>query len=186
MPVDQLWYLASEAEQAAEQIYHRLADRHDDYLEMEHSRHVSRDRFRTLAERVGDCGAPFGAHTLVYRDAGDLLLCRHDYVDLWVLPGGAPDGDESLREAAERELAEEAGVEVQFTGLGILTRVEFSAGSHSAWGVMPLYEAKAETLEPEVNDPDGEIVEARWFSELPEDTRDREDLEAWREHRLGV
>jgi 8-oxo-dGTP diphosphatase len=186
MPVDRLWYLASEAEQSAEQVYHRLADRHDDYLEIEHSRRVSRDRFRTLTERVADCGSPFGAHTIVYRDSGELLLCRHAGVDLWVPPGGGPDGDETLREAAERELAEEAGVEVRFDGLGILTRVEFSAGSHSAWGVMPLYEARAETLEPEVSDPDGEIADARWFDELPGDTRDREDLVAWRERRFDI
>jgi hydroxymethylglutaryl-CoA reductase (NADPH) len=44
--------------------------------------------------------------------------------------------------------------------------------------------AAAESTEPEVSDPDGEISEARWFDDLPEDTRDRHDLEAWRDHAL--
>jgi 8-oxo-dGTP diphosphatase len=185
MTFDGLWYLADEASQQAAQAYHRLTAAHDPALERTHEKQVSRRRFRTLAERIQASGAPYGTHTIVYRDSGELLLVRHDGVDMWVLPGGCVDGDESFREAAARELREEAGVEVAYEGLAILGRVEVRCNGHETWGVLPVFAARAETVEPEINDPDDEISEARWFSELPTDTRDRADLLAWRERALA-
>lgn len=182
--LDDLWYLSEEAAQRAEQAYHRLCERHDGFMETSHTKRVSRRRFRTLAERIEETGAPYGAHTLVYRPSGELLLVRHEGVDMWVLPGGLPDGDESFREAARRELAEEAGVDVEYEGLGLLSRVDVYAGDYSTWGVLPVFAARAAETDPEVRDPDGEISAARWFRDLPEDTRDREDILAWREHAL--
>jgi 8-oxo-dGTP diphosphatase len=183
--VDNLWYLASEAAQQAEQTYHRLGERYDEYLEYETTKHVSRYRFQTVARRIEDNGAPYGAHTLVYRDSGELLLVRHEGVDKWVLPGGETDEDEQFREAAIRELSEEAGVEADYEGLGLLASVTFVGDSHSTWGVLPIFEASAESTALSVDDPDGEISAARWFAELPPDTRDREQLRLWRERRLG-
>lgn len=182
--LDDLWYLADRARQQAEQVQYRLSEAHDDYLERETARRVSRSRFRTLAQRIRDNGLPYGAHTVVYRPSGALLLVRDSIVDQWVLPGGACDGEESCRRAAERELAEEAGVEVAYDGLGLLTRVDLQADGYQTWGVLPIFAAEAQTFEPSVDDPDGEIVDAEWFDELPEDTRDRDDLLAWRDWAL--
>jgi len=180
-----LWYLADRASQRAEQAYHGLVERHGDgYYETTHRKHVSRRRFRVLAERIRETGAPYGAHTVVYRPSGELLLVRHEGVDMWVLPGGGIDGRESFREAAERELTEEAGVEAAYEGLGMLSRVEVRSADYRTWGVLPVYAARAETVDTSVSDPDGEISEARWFEDLPEDTRDREDLLGWRERYL--
>ena len=179
--VDELWYLADEAAQQAEQTYHRLAERYDDYLEFETTKHVSRRRFRTVATRIQDNGAPYGAHTLVDRPGGELLLVRHEALGLWVLPGGQAHGDEEFREAAARELREEAGIDATYDGLGMLGRVTFHSREHSTWGVLPLFEARAEPVEPSVDDPDGEITDAQWFDDLPEDTRDRKQLERWRD-----
>ena len=185
-PIGDLWYLADRATQRAAQAHHALLERHGeaDY-ETTHEKHVSRRRFRVLAERICETGGPYGAHTVVYRSSGELLLVRHEGVDRWVLPGGGVDGRETFREAAERELTEEAGVEVDYEGLGMLSRVEVRSGDHHTWGVLPVYAARAETLDPEVSDPDGEISAARWFDDLPGDTRDREDLLAWRERHLS-
>lgn len=182
--LDELWYLADEAEQEAQQAYHRLGRSHEDLVEFVHRRRVPRSRFRTLAERVRRTGAPYGAHTVVYRPSGELLLVRHEGVDLWVLPGGEQEDGESFHEAAARELDEEAGVTVDYEGLAFLTRVEFRCADHSAWGVMPVFAAAAETHEPSVSDPDGEISAARWFADLPTDTRDRADLRDWRTRAL--
>lgn len=182
--LDELWYLADEAAQEAEQVYHRLADAHEGPVEFVHRRRVSRSRFRTLAERVQRTGTPYGVHTVVYRPSGELLLVRHEGVDLWVLPGGEQEADESFREAAARELDEEAGVDVDYGGMAFLTRVELHCEDHSTWGVMPVFAAAAETHEPSVSDPDGEISAARWFAELPADTRDRADLLDWRARTL--
>ncbi len=183
--VDDLWYLGDVARQQAERTYHDVAEGHDEFLECTRKRHVSRPRFRTVAERIRDNGLPYGAHTITYRDSGELLLVRHDDVDMWVLPGGETDGDESFRAAARRELREEAGVEATFEGLGLLGRVEFHCDEHHTWGVLPIYAARADDTDLSVDDPDGEITDARWFDELPDDARDRDQLLRWRRERLG-
>jgi len=177
--VDGLWFLADEATQRAEQVHHRLTDTYGvPPLERTYQKRVSRDRFRTLAERIEHNGTPYGAHTLVRSEGGQLLLVRHEGVDLWVLPGGGVDGSESFREAAERELGEEAGIEATYRGLAMLNRVEVTCGGRSTWGVLPVFGAVADTTTPSVSDPDDEISAARWFEPegLPDDTRDREDL----------
>lgn len=177
--VDGLWYLADEAARRAERAYHMATDTYGSgRLERTYRKHVSRGRFRTLAERIQDCGAPYGAHTLVYRPSGELLVVRHEDVDMWVLPGGGVDGSESFREAAERELGEEAGIDAVYDGLAMLNRVEITCGSCETWGVLPVFCARAETTDTSVEDPDDEISTARWFDPgaLPEDTRDREDV----------
>lgn len=186
--VDNLWYTADEARQQAEQTFHRLRDRYDPLLEYERTKHVPRRRFRTLAERIQGNGLPYGAHTLVYRDTGALLLVYHEGVDMWVLPGGEVAGEEGLREGARRELREEAGVDATYDGLGILAQVRVRARVRSeeydTWGVLPVFEAQAAETDLSVADPDGEISAAEWFETLPEDTRDREELLAWRERRF--
>jgi 8-oxo-dGTP diphosphatase len=182
--VDDLWYLADVASQQAEQRYHDLTDRHSAFVEFERHRRVQRPRFRRMAEAARDHGAPLGAHTLTYRPNGDLLLVRHEGVDMWVLPGGELDAGESFREAALRELREESGVTGHIEGLGMLGRIEFYCGDNNTWGLLPVYETRAETTDIEVSDPDDEISEARWFDTLPEDTRDREEILRWRSLRF--
>jgi 8-oxo-dGTP diphosphatase len=183
MSVDDLWFLADEASQRAEQAYHRLRERHSGYLQRTRTRRVPRARFRTLARRVKSTGAPYGAHTIVYRDADEILLVRHEGVDMWVLPGGEVRTGESFREAARRELGEEAGVSADYRGLAMANRIDIECDEYATWGVLPVFAAAATELDLSVRDPDGEISAANWFpfSDLPADTRDRADLLAWRE-----
>ncbi|MCH7660159.1 MAG: NUDIX domain-containing protein [Euryarchaeota archaeon] len=181
---DDLWFRAGEASQRAEQAYHRLRGQYENFLELESHRQVSRSRFRTLTERIEGSGAPYGAHTIVYRPSGELLLVRHDGVDLWVLPGGEVDPDEEFQRTAVRELAEEAGVDADYEGLAILTQVRITCGEYETQGVIPIFAARALTTDTHITDPDDEISAAGWFLELPPDTRDREDLLAWRERAL--
>jgi 8-oxo-dGTP diphosphatase len=185
--VDDLWYLADEADQQAEQSYHDLREQYDQYREFEMTKQVRRSRFETVARRIKDNGAPYGAHTLTYRADGELLLVRHEGVEKWVLPGGQADDDERFHEAARRELEEEAGVDAQFHGLALLGRVTFVCEEYSTWGILPIFEGKVRdgAVEPSVDDPDGEISAAEWFEELPPDTRDREQLQRWRNRRFG-
>ncbi len=184
MTLSDLWFLADEADQRAAQAYHELTIEREPTVELSHHRRVSRKRFRTLAGRIRDTGAPYGSHTIVYRPSGELLLCRHECVGLWVLPGGEVNTGESFIAAAERELGEEAGIEASYEGLAIAARVEIRCDEHATWGVLPIFAAVAETTETLIADPDDEISAAEWFTELPEDTRDREDLLAWRERAL--
>jgi 8-oxo-dGTP diphosphatase len=182
--VDDLWFLSDVARQQAEQTYHEVADRHQEYLEFTRERRVSRDRFRTVAERIRENGLPYGAHTVTVNDDGELLLVWHDLVEMWVLPGGEVEADDSFRAAAERELQEEAGIEAAYDGLGMLARVEFRCDEYTTWGVLPIFEARARSTELHVADPDGEITDAGWFADLPADTRDRDQLRRWRRERV--
>ncbi|MFB6223071.1 MAG: NUDIX hydrolase [Haloarcula sp.] len=182
--VDDLWYLSDGACQTAEQTYHDLRKRYTGFVEFTRYRRVPRNRFRDVAAAARDHGAPYGAHTLAYRPSRELLLVRHEGVDMWVFPGGELNDDETFQEAALRELGEESGIEATLEGLAMLGRVEFYCDGNMAWGVLPVFEARAETTDISVNDPDLEISDARWFDELPEDTRDREEIREWREQRF--
>jgi len=182
--VDDLWYLADVASQQAEQTYHELTEHHQEFIEFTRHRRVPRHRFRRVAEDARDHGAPFGAHTLAYQPTGELLLVRHDGVDKWVLPGGELNPGESFRDAALRELGEESGIEATVVGLGMVGRIEFYCDDNNTWGILPVFEGRAETTDIDVRDPDQEISDARWFDDLPEDTRDREEILRWRGSRF--
>ncbi|GAA3856725.1 NUDIX domain-containing protein [Streptomyces sedi] len=57
------------------------------------------------------------ASAVVTDDQGRILLQRRRDNDLWALPGGAMEMNESLPEAAIREVKEETGLDVEITGL---------------------------------------------------------------------
>ena len=58
------------------------------------------------------------AGCFVTDDQGRVLLIRRDDNGDWSMPGGAMDPGESLTGCAVRETREEAGVEVEVTGVG--------------------------------------------------------------------
>lgn len=183
--VDSLWYLAEQATQRAEQAAHELDRRYAPTIRTERTRTVSRRHFRTLVDRIRRSGTPYGSQTIAYRPSGELLLVRHEDVDMWVLPGGCGRRGEDFRETARRELREEAGIEADYDGLALRTDVTLRCGTTETWGVLPVFAAEAETIEVSVDDPDDEISDARWFDDLPADTRDREEILEWRDRVLG-
>lgn len=52
----------------------------------------------------------FGARVVVINEKGELLLVKHTYFSGWHFPGGGVEKGESPREAAIREVREEAGI----------------------------------------------------------------------------
>ena len=53
-----------------------------------------------------------GVRTLVIDGEGRIFLVKHSYVSGWHLPGGGVEADETLIEAAARELREEGNIEL--------------------------------------------------------------------------
>jgi 8-oxo-dGTP pyrophosphatase MutT (NUDIX family) len=73
---------------------------------------------RRLRERVGHDLVLLPSVAVLPWDENDrLLLVREAETGLWQTIGGAVELDESPTEAAIREAAEEAGVEVELTGI---------------------------------------------------------------------
>lgn len=67
---------------------------------------------RWMRHRAGLHWSPLsiGVRAMVEDDAGGLLLVRHTYVPGWHFPGGGVDPGETVEEAVDRELHEEAGL----------------------------------------------------------------------------
>jgi ADP-ribose pyrophosphatase YjhB (NUDIX family) len=113
-------------------------------------------------------GKTLGARVLVIDDQNRVLLVRPGYVAGWSLPGGGVDRGETLREAAVRELFEEAAVEpleaLHFHGMFANDRL--FPGDHVACFVLRKFRQG-------VFKPNHEIREARFFGldELPPDVR---------------
>ncbi len=57
------------------------------------------------------------ASAVVTDDQGRILLQRRRDNNLWALPGGAMEMNESLPQAAIREVKEETGLDIEITGL---------------------------------------------------------------------
>ncbi len=63
-----------------------------------------------------------GVNVAIVREDHILLTLRPDF-EVWCLPGGSVEADESLAQAAIREAREEVGYEIQLTRLvGLYSR----------------------------------------------------------------
>ncbi len=105
-----------------------------------------------------------GVNTAIIQNNQILLTLRPDF-EVWCLPGGGVDGNESLAEAAMRETREETGLEVRLTRLvGLYSRSNWLGdGLH-----VPVF--AAEIVGGALKRQESEVLELRFFSrdELPE------------------
>jgi ADP-ribose pyrophosphatase YjhB (NUDIX family) len=102
---------------------------------------------------------------LLVLNGDDVLLIRHTYQPGWFMPGGGLKRNETLEEAARRELREETGLGAATMELaGLFTNVAEGKTDH-----VVVFRAVA-SGSPASDSP--EIAECRWFprSALPEGT----------------
>jgi len=90
-------------------------------------------------------------------------LSRFGRID-WCVPKGHPEGEETLEQAAVREVYEETGLEVEILQPLGQIQYEFSAGPKLIAKTVHHYLFRQTGGDLTVEgDPDQEAVEARWF-----------------------
>ena len=77
-------------------------------------------------------GLTMGVRGVVIDAEGRILLIRHGYTPGWTFPGGGVEINETVFEALQRELREEANVEITgpATLLGVFHQPQFSRRDH--------------------------------------------------------
>ena len=98
--------------------------------------------------------------------ASRVVLVREEYPtwggEFWNVPSGGVEEGETPVEGAARELAEETGLVIAWKDLTLVSTVTttYAGGETRAWNFV----GEVTTSELRVDDPDGIIREARWFS----------------------
>ena len=110
-----------------------------------------------LAKRALSPTYTLGAVVVLRRPDGAVLLVCQTYRPGWALPGGVVEKGEEPVAAAQRELAEELGVEVRLTGeplvvIDVRTQQVDCVYVHDV------------DVEPPVRSRSGEIARAEWFA----------------------
>ena len=113
-------------------------------------------------------GMTLGVRAVVLDAEDRVFLVKHSYVSGWHLPGGGVEAGETLREALQRELAEEGRIEISGEPAlhGLFLNSHVSRRDHVA---VYLVRHFAQDRLPE---PNGEIVACGFFDAraLPEET----------------
>lgn len=100
---------------------------------------------------------PLGTSVAILEDNKILLTKREDF-EVWCLPGGGVDPNETLPQAAIREAKEETGLTVQLTRLiGLYDR---SSGNRVSHNILFAARAIGGTLNPQVS----EVIDIAYFT----------------------
>lgn len=109
-----------------------------------------------------------GAQGAVFRDGREILLVRHTYRTGWHFPGGGIEKNETVMTALQRELGEEAGVELTEppTLFGVFANFDNFPSDHVAFYVINGWR------QARVPAPNSEIAEVAFFpvNQLPAGT----------------
>lgn len=148
-----------------------LRERSDVPIERERVE-VPRENFERIRDAV-ERGVGDWVLAIVVDDGRVLLVCNR-WSDGWIPPGGKIDAGETPREAAEREVVEETGVEATVREPVVVVEQTYACGTDvdgfdEVECALAVLAATAD--DPTVADEpglDGEgIGAARWFDDLP-------------------
>lgn len=113
---------------------------------------------------------------LLHDGHGHVLLLRHipskGWGDVWLTPGGKLEEGETVLEGFEREVREEVGIGTVDPVLTRIIQQNLTDGSRVRHGYFAQFLARANRTEVR---PGPDVLEARWFGELPEDMAFRGD-----------
>ena len=117
----------------------------------------------------------WAAGGLLHDGRGRVLLLRHvpskGWGDVWLTPGGKLDEGETVLQGFEREVREEVGARVVEPVLTKILQQNLTDGKRVRHGYFAQFLAR---IDGDVRaGPD--VLEARWFDELPQDMAFRED-----------
>lgn len=122
--------------------------------------------------------APFwAAGGLIHDGRGHVVLVRvgrSGTEGLWFTPGGLLETGETTDGGLRREVREEVGIELADPVLTRIVHETLTDGQRVRHGYFAQFIARAESSGLR---PGHEVVEARWFDELPRDMAFREDYE---------
>jgi 8-oxo-dGTP pyrophosphatase MutT (NUDIX family) len=104
-------------------------------------------------------GLTLGVRAIVIDAREHVFLVRHTYAHGWHFPGGGVEPGEAALDAARRELAEEARIEI--IGAPALHGVFFNRGASRRDHVVVYLVRHFRVIEPKA--PDREIAEGRFF-----------------------
>ncbi|MEU4222365.1 NUDIX domain-containing protein [Actinoplanes sp. NPDC026623] len=95
-----------------------------------------------------------------------LLVVRPHGQDVFFLPGGVPEPDETLEEAATREVAEEVGIELRPDDLTLFAEIVTAAYGRPGTDVrLVCFTGESDAVPA----PKDEIAEVAWFSAVDAD-----------------
>ena len=129
---------------------------------------------------IGDAGA------WVTDDANRVLLIRHKgSPNEWGVPGGGHEPGETMEETARREVREETGAECTITDVNYARRktIVLSPNHDERYYMLTvIFDAKYDGGSISISDE--EVVEAKWFSESPENVLDfvEKHVSTWGSH----
>ena len=161
--------LTEQTRRAVDDALARLREEYGEFERVEKTWRVDREAYEFTRDRF-EAGTLGGAGAWIRDDDGRALVVRHEGETAWSDPGGKAEPGESPEETAEREAREETGVECDIEDVLQAHVVEtVCKGPDSD----PLYELivvfAASYVGGEVTPEEGEIAEAKWVTELPED-----------------
>ncbi|ELY87181.1 NUDIX hydrolase [Natrialba taiwanensis] len=141
----------------------------------EQTLHLSEPSFESFRE-WGVEGTALTAAARVRDSDGRIALVKNHWADGWVLPGGAVEPGERLRDAAGREIREETGLRATIHDpLLVLGQTYRSAADDSFRAAYVVFAASADGPIADAESlgvsPD-EIRAARWFDTLPDNLHD--------------